>query len=474
MGIKSYYEASKRDIDRELEKYLNRHEIDKGFNDIDDSKLSELVYTREEAENILLKKSDRKSFLIELKRNIKPQVLDNMAKRLDGKTKEDIEEERKEQLKKFAKNMEDPEAIEENLLSEENLDENSKEKDIKVLRSEVIKAVYEEALKEYYRLVSDLQTGFNGEVSRGSSDNGTKMNTKLIMHQNYLRKLDMWYGAINNGEHIAYDERISDIVNREENKKLNNDLIVNEKREAKISQIEELNNKLDKIAKKMVEISNLEDNSVSKTEEIAALSKEYSEVKFELANIKPSIGILYAEEREAEKNEDFKKRLGLLTYKNKTDKKVLDSQNKSKEKRDLVQDENSTERIDEIANNAIKVNLQKAEDALYDFDEALNCGNIEDAIQSLKVANELCHTASDNIENVNITGNKIEEIKSKIKEKNDEDRKEELNKKLGTGAVYSDNELLLKDLKSIRDNIKSGIDRNKSIAERNSTSERVR
>ena len=68
MGIKSYYETSKKDIDRALEEYLNKNEFDSSFNDIDESKLSELVYSREQAERILLKKSDRESFLIELKR----------------------------------------------------------------------------------------------------------------------------------------------------------------------------------------------------------------------------------------------------------------------------------------------------------------------------------------------------------------------------------------------------------------------
>ena len=474
MGIKSYYQSSRKDIDRELEKYLNKKELDDSFNDIDENKLSELVYTREQAERILLKKSDRESFLIELKRSIKPQVIDNMARSLDGRTREEIELEREEQIQKYAKNMQNPEDIDLDIYDKENDDEekDGKKKDINTIRSEVLKATYKAALIEYYNLISDLQVGYNGEISRVSSDNGTKMNTKLIMYQNYLRKLDMWYGNINNGAHIAYDDEISNIVNTEENKKLNNELIVNSKKQVRIDRIDELNSKLDEISKKMVEISNREDNSLSKTEELRELSKEYSDTKYELANIKPSIGILYAEERETEKNEDFKNRLGLLVYQKRTDIKILDSNNKSKVKRDLNQDEKMTEKIDDIKHNAVITNLQKAEKALEDFDTAIGEGRVEDAIQSLKVANELCHASSDTVENIDENGNKIEEIKGKISENDEKTRKEELNNKLGIGAVYSEDEVLANDLKNIRDNIKSGIDRNKMIAERNN--ERVR
>ena len=474
MGIKSYYQSSRKDIDRELEKYLNKKELDDSFNDIDENKLSELVYTREQAERILLKKSDRESFLIELKRSIKPQVIDNMARSLDGRTREEIELEREEQIQKYAKNMQNPEDIDLDIYDKENDDEekDGKKKDINTIRSEVLKATYKAALIEYYNLISDLQVGYNGEISRGSSDNGTKMNTKLIMYQNYLRKLDMWYGNINNGAHIAYDDEISNIVNTEENKKLNNELIVNSKKQVKLDRIDELNDKLDEISKKMVEISNSEDNSLSKTEELRELSKVYSDTKYALANIKPSIGILYAEEREAEKNEDFKNRLGLLVYQKRTDKKILDSKNKSKTKRDLNQDEKMTEKIDDIKHDAVITNLQKAEKALEDFDTAISEGRVEDAIQSLKVANELCHASSDTVENIDENGSKIEEIKGKISENDEKTRKEELNNKLGIGAVYSEDEVLANDLKNIRDNIKSGIDRNKMIAERNN--ERIR
>ena len=477
MGIKLYYENTKRDVNKALEEYLNKHTLDKSFEDINEEELSELVYTREQAEEIILKKSDRKAFLSELKRNIKPQVIDNMAKRLDGRTGEEIEMERKEQIKKYTKSMENSEKIEEDLVENEPEEEGKKKdksKDINAIRSEVLKAVYEEALREYYDLVSDLQVGFNGEVSRGSSDNGYKMNTKLIMYQNYLRRLDMWYGSVNNGAHIAYDERIANYINMQENKKITNDLIVNEKRQAKIDAIDELNNKLDSIAKKMSEISSIDDDLGKNTEELRRLMKEYSELKYALANIKPSIGILYAEDKEAEKNEDFKRRLGILTYKKRTDKKIFDSKNKSKSKRELTQDKNSNERVNEIVSVSINNNLQKAEKALNDFDRAIDDGRLQDAIQSLKVANELCYATSNITESIDVTGDRLEEIKARVSEKDDQSRKKELNRKMGIGAVYSEDEVLLNDLKAIRDNIKSGIDRNKVVAERNDVNEKIR
>ena len=218
MGIvKNYYESSKRDINKSFEKLLSDKEYEYAVNNIKDESLEGLVQTREEAEAIILKKYDRKSFLRQLRRQIKPQVIDNMNERLDGRTKEEVELERKEQIKKYAQDMENPESIE-SKLDEENKEETKATNSIE-LRSEVIKAVYEETLKQYYRLVNDLQTGVNGQVKTGSILNGTKMDNKLLLYQNYLRKLDMWYRNLNHGMPIAYDEKINELLNKNEYEK---------------------------------------------------------------------------------------------------------------------------------------------------------------------------------------------------------------------------------------------------------------
>ena len=465
MGVvKNYYESSKRDINKAFEKLLSDKEYEYAVNNIKEGSLEGLVQTREEAEAVILKKYDRKSFLRQLKRQIKPQVIDNMNERLDGRTKEEVELERKEQIKKYAQDMENPELIEAKL-DEENKEATKVVNNIE-LRSEVIKAVYEETLKEYYRLVNDLQTGVNGQVKTGSILNGTKMDNKLLLYQNYLRKLDMWYRNLNHGMPIAYDEKINELLNKNEYKKNKNDLLINKKRDDKIEQIEQINKELDTIAEKMTSISNRNDNSRESTEELKMLSNEYRDKKLELANLKPSIGILHAEEKEMEKIEDYKSRIGLSRYEEKTNRKVLDKKLYYKEKKDEREDDKMTERVENTINDMSFQNLLKAEVALQEFDEAFSNGRYEDAIQSLKVANQLYQASSDVTQDLDEKGNKLEEIESKIKENDSQEREEELNNKMGIGAIYSDDEILLNDLKSIRDSIKENITRDKETYER--------
>ena len=465
MGIvKNYYESSKRDINKAFEKLLDNKEYEYAISNVKEGNLDGLLQTREEAEAIILKKYDRKSFLRQLKRQIKPQVIDNMNERLDGRTKEELELERKEQIKKYAQDMENPESIE-SKLDEENKEETKTVNSIE-LRSEVIKAVYEETLKEYYRLVNDLQTGVNGQVKTGSILNGTRMDNKLLLYQNYLRKLDMWYRNLNHGMPIAYDEKINELLNKNEYEKNKNDLLVNKKRDDKIEHIENINRELNDIAEKMTDISNREDNSKESTKELKELSNQYKDKKIELANLKPSIGILHAEEKEMEKIEDYKSRIGLSIYEEKTNRKVLDKKIYYREQKDEREDDKMTERVENTIKDMSFQNLLKAEVALQEFDEAFSNGRYEDAIQSLKVANQLYQASSDVTEDLDEKGNKLEEIESKIKENDSQEREEELNNRMGIGATYSDDEILLNDLKSIRDSIKENITRDKETYER--------
>ena len=459
MGIvKNYYESSKRDINKSFEKLLNDKEYEYAVNNIKDESLEGLVQTREEAEAIILKKYDRKSFIRQLKRQIKPQVIDNMNERLDGRTKEEVELERKEQIKKYAQDMENPESIE-SKLDEENKEETKATNSIE-LRSEVIKAVYEETLKQYYRLVNDLQTGVNRQVKTGSILNGTKMDNKLLLYQNYLRKLDMWYRNLNHGMPIAYDEKINELLNKNEYEKNKNDLLVNKKREDKIEQIEQINKELDDIAEKMTIISNRNDNSRESTEELKMLSNQYRDKKLELANLKPSIGILYTEEKEMEKIEDYKSKIGLSRYEEKTNRKVLDKKLYYKEKKDEHEDDKMTGRVENTVKDMTYNNLSKAKEAINKCKQALTEGRYsDDFFQSCKVAEQLYQSASDITDDMEENGNSIEEIQAKINENDKREREEELNDRMGIGAIRSDDEILENDLKNYIDNLEKKIDR---------------
>lgn len=468
MGIiENYYKSTNRDISKAFDKMLKDKGYEYAIDNIKDGNLDGILYTREEAEAIIISKYNRKAFLNSLKRQIKPQVIDNMNERLDGRTREEVEIERKEQIRKFAQDMEKPEEIEEKLQDEEREEENNKnDMDSIALRSELLKAVYAETLKEYYRLVNDLQTGVNGQVKTGSILNGTKIDNKLLLYQKYLRNVDMWYRNLNHGMPIAYDEEINELLNKSEYKKNKNDLVINKKRDDKIERIEQINKELNDIAEKMTTISNRDDNSKESTQELKMLSKEYSDKKIELANLEPSIGILYAEEREMQKLQDYKSRIGLSRYEEKTNRKVLDKKLYYKEKKDEREDDKMTERVENTVKDMSFQNLLKAEVALQEFDEAFSSGRYQDAIQSLKVANQLYQASSDVIEDLDEKGSKIEEIESKIKENNRQEREEELNNKMGIGATYSDDEILINDLKNIRNSIKENITRDKETYER--------
>lgn len=465
-----YFNSLKKEQQKELQRILNSNVFDIKLADVKDPNFSEQDYTKEEADELILADYDKKSFLSELKRSVKPQAIENMNERLDGKTKEQIEEERRETIKRKAKNLEDPEQLITELEEEENKDKTSDVKDSFAIRSEAIKSVYMTVAREYYRLVSDLQTGQNGQIYTGSIVNTTKIDNKLVMYQSYLRKLDLWYRNINHGMPLGFDDDVKELISSEEYKKNKNDAITNSVRDKQVDRIEDIQTKLDAIEEEMVTISKLNDNSVESTQRLAELKKEYLDKKMELSALKPSIGVLHAEYQEKERIEELAEKKGINQndkYKARTlgtKNNELDEKNEFNEERI----EKDTENV--IHDKLIGENISQAEEALERFDKQFESGEYNDAIQSLMVAKSLMATASSTIGEIDNDNEIFEKAKSESERLRSEKLKKEREDKMGIGAICTEEEIISKDieesLKGIRNKVKDDIEKAKSSNER--------
>ncbi len=448
MGIFSnYYNKSQKETNKILDKMLSIDIYDIDISQIKNTQNLKFDYTKDEADLIMLYKYDRKSFLKELKRNIKPQVLDNMAESLNGKTKSEIEKEKKEEAKRIADKITDPELLEAKLSQDEKNSSKENKKDNIELKLEIIKSIYMKTLNEYYDLIQSMQTGVNGQIKTGSITNGSKIDNKMLNYQLYLRKLDLWYRNFNHGVPIGFNNEIRDELRNREYKRTKNLDIANDVRQNKIENIEELKREIEHISNKMLEISNSIDNNNDKTQELLQLKREYATKKLELASLNPTIGILHSEQEQKEKMEMYETREGITKENEKYNARILGQKINSMSKGEENESEEMLENTDNLLHeNIIDENLIKAEKALDDFEVAMDEERYEDAVQSILTANSLMSIARDNIEianNENCTFENAKKEASRIKE--NEIRKER-NNSMGIDATYSDEEIFSKDL----------------------------
>lgn len=440
--ITDYFNKSKREDEARLEELLNKDIFDIDANNIKDSGNIKVDYTKDEADEIMLATYDKKSFLKELKRQIKPQVLDDMSKSLSGKTKEELEEERKQEIKEKTKDIKDPLKLEEELKNEDD----NETKDSLALRSEMIKAVYMNTAKEYYKLVLRLQESSDGQIRTGSIVNGTKYDNKILMYQLYMRKLDLWYRTNNHGMPIGFDEEIKETLQNMEYRKAKNDSITNSVREKQIKRIEQLNQELENIEEKMVQISNNEDNNFGSTKQLELLKKEYASKKLELTMLSPSIGLIHAENVEQEKNEEMRRKLG-LDLDNKYSSRIYGQKVESfNKKQDYNKNKNMSDASNVIHDDMIADNISKVEEAIEKFDEAMSEQRYEDAIQSISAAGAMLATASDIYDVSDDDMQIFENAKLEVERIKRKEIEEERNNSMGIGAVYTEDEVFAKDV----------------------------
>ncbi len=469
MGLKEYIRSNKEEYDTILDRMLNDRTFEEDT-EILRRKMREGKYLsldKDEIDLIVLSDYDKKSFFSELRRQIKPTAKEYMDKRLQGKSEQEVEQERKDELKAEVDSKKDPETILKEQTEGKNIDEKTREE----LRREILQAIYLNTAKEYYRLVKDLQTGVNGQIYTGAITNGKRMDDKVLAYQMYLRKIDNQHRAISHGRSvISENDDIKRLFNSEEFEKEKSEKIINKKREKDIEEVEKLNERISYLSRRIVEkTKELEYSDKKDSEELEALKKEYLDANAQLANLKPNDQVLYKEQKEKEKYDDYKDRTGFTYYEEKVIKKEKDVDARVKradDKNDASEEKQENSVKHEFEDEAIKENLERAEKALEEFDDAMYKGDYSRALDALVSAKTLVDPAASRADDI------YEDARREIEEIKTQNLKNERNNRMGLGAISSQEEVTGKDVErklndernSIDDKIKEARSKADSIA----------
>ena len=469
MGLKEYIRSNKEEYDTILDRMLNDRTFEEDT-EILRRKMREgktLYLDKDEIDLIVLSDYDKKSFFSELRRQIKPTAKEYMDKRLQGKSEQEVEQERKDELKAEVDSKKDPETILKEQTEGKNIDEKTREE----LRREILQAIYLSTAKEYYRLVKDLQTGVNGQIYTGDITNGKRMDDKVLAYQMYLRKIDNQHRAISHGRSvISENDDIKSLFNSEELEKEKSEKIINKKREGDIEEVEKLNERISYLSRRIVEkTKELEYSDKKDSEELEALKKEYLDANAQLANLKPNDQVLYKEQKEKEKYDDYKDRTGFTYYEEKVIKKEKDVDARVKradDKNDASEEKQENSVKHEFEDEAIKENLERAEKALEEFDDAMYKGDYSRALDALVSAKTLVDPAASRADDI------YEDARREIEEIKTQNLKSERNNRMGLGAISSQEEVTGKDVErklndernSIDDKIKEARSKTDSIA----------
>lgn len=469
MGLKEYIRSNQEEYDAILDKMLDDRTFEEDT-EILRRKMREGKYLsldKDEIDLIVLSDYDKKSFFSELRRQIKPTAKEYMDKRLQGKSEQEVEQERKDELKAEVDSKKDPETILKEQTEGRDIDEKTREE----LRREILQAIYLNTAKEYYRLVKDLQTGVNGQIYTGAITNGKRMDDKVLAYQMYLRKIDNQHRAISHGRSvISENDDIKSLFNSEEFEKEKSEKIINKKREKDIEEVEKLNERISYLSRRIVEkTKELEYSDKKDSEELEALKKEYLDANAQLANLKPNDQVLYKEQKEKEKYDDYKDRTGFTYYEEKVIKKEKDVDARVKradDKNDVSEEKQENSVKHAFEDEAIKENLERAEKALEEFDDAMYKGDYSRALDALVSAKTLVDPAASRADDI------YEDARREIEEIKTQNLKNERNNRMGLGAISSQEEVTGKDVErklndernSIDDKIKEARSKADSIA----------
>lgn len=455
MGLKEYIRSNQEEYDAILDKMLDDRTFEEDT-EILRRKMREGKYLsldKDEIDLIVLSDYDKKSFFSELRRQIKPTAKEYMDKRLQGKSEQEVEQERKDELKAEVDSKKDPETILKEQTEGRDIDEKTREE----LRREILQAIYLNTAKEYYRLVKDLQTGVNGQIYTGAITNGKRMDDKVLAYQMYLRKIDNQHRAISHGRSvISENDDIKRLFNSEEFEKEKSEKIINKKREKDIEEVEKLNERISYLSRRIVEkTKELEYSDKKDSEELEALKKEYLDANAQLANLKPNDQVLYKEQKEKEKYDDYKDRTGFTYYEEKVIKKQKDVDARVKradDKNDVSEEKQENSVKHEFEDEAIKENLERAEKALEEFDDAMYKGDYSRALDALVSAKTLVDPAASRADDI------YEDARREIEEIKTQNLKNERNNRMGLGAISSQEEVTGKDVERKLNDERNSID----------------
>ena len=297
------------------------------------------------------------------------------------------------------------------------------------------------------------------------------MDDKVLAYQMYLRKIDNQHRAISHGRSvISENDDIKNLFNSEEFEKEKSEKIINKKREGDIEEVEKLNERISYLSRRIVEkTKELEYSDKKDSEELEALKKEYLDANAQLANLKPNDQVLYKEQKEKEKYDDYKDRTGFTYYEEKVIKKEKDVDARVKradDKNDASEEKQENSVKHEFEDEAIKENLERAEKALEEFDDAMYKGDYSRALDALVSAKTLVDPAASRADDI------YEDARREIEEIKTQNLKNERNNRMGLGAISSQEEVTGKDVErklndernSIDDKIKEARSKTDSIA----------
>lgn len=212
------------------------------------------------------------------------------------------------------------------------------------IQKEIIKSTYEATLEEYNNLKEKLYTGVNGQVKTGEFSVGEKMGTKLVVYENYMRKLDMQYKSMS-GNYIVKEDK--EIREKEEEYTLQankNQEIVDKKVEKNNIKINELNKRLDEKMDKIFDLSNHADEYSPEeySSKMEGLQESYMDDFAKLKYLEQDKLNVFEQAKEKQKYEEFAKNSRNESY-NEDKSKLIEGKVARKEDRSKFEEEKNFE-----------------------------------------------------------------------------------------------------------------------------------
>ncbi len=457
MNLTKYLESNKADMDQILEKYLNisnKNSINK------DTAIGKKLFYQEVASEEILKSYNSRGndFQKELMTKIKPSFMENLQKRLNDKKLEDkqkdLNDKNKDKVSEATKSLK-AKGVDVSKEQEEKISNKSEKEKAELtendIENEIMKTIYDQTLDEYNSLRQSLYYGQNGQVKTGEIFEGEKTGVKLVLYENYLRKLDMAY-KVKNKAFIGQDDKsIGNKENVYAYKEAKAEKSINISVDKNLDRINNLTEQIDKILEDINSLSQMSRslNSDEFNKRMDLLQSQYVEKSCELSALKPSMLELHEQVEKQEKIDEFSLRKNGTVYDKQHDRKVLDGKNNKMSKSAIDFRESLKNESNETVQGHIDTNLDIAENLMNEFDEVVD-EDPSKAFEILQSAKGIAQIGGeDNIKEQKEGTNDLNENLNG-KEERKYDRYSSLKYELEKGK-RSQNEILQTDIDSLKE-----------------------
>lgn len=390
--------------------------------------------TIEKIEKELALKDDKTSRKEEAKEKVAGQIKDSHGEVQVGK-------EAKEQLEK---------EVEEKLEKGEEIDEES-------MHEQLLKAVYDSALEEYMKLKLESQ---RVQIKTGEFATKEKIDTKMILCEAYLRKVDIHYKT-HYGSYINQaDPEIEEKEKEFFGASVRNHKKINKNARQDMNQILEIQEELVRIADDIARLNLQEENMdfSEYMEKMQNLKDEYMQTNRKLRVLSPNPAELIEDIEQREEIENFRDRkLGSNTrnagvYK---EEGIIRGRKSNKE---LQRGEHIEEKVVENTQNNAMMQQENLEIAVKDLERDflnLGDGNPEELCKILQRINQIGMTIDPDIQKIDMS-----ELATTPEEDNHtKNQEEQLEKQYGNDLEYIKKQVVSPDELALRDTCKAGISR---------------